>query len=229
MANPGEVTVQYVVVKSVEKLSEVVKSKCGTSKDFWFGTFPSSEHEELANKLSSIQVGPFWAAEAFTHCYAAPSEDAQADFTRLYLQLGLGQRSSKPARRYKASGLVHVLLNLTGFSKLYKHNMRMAAAAKTARKAKSSGKRKHKEARSGDLLIEVISDPLASEWPDPRVAVASSSSSRPHPQSHAEKLDLHRRQVMVIQKRLEELLPSLPFDELSTSLALSKLEDFEST
>ncbi|CAK8985256.1 unnamed protein product [Durusdinium trenchii] len=245
MANPGEVTVQYVVVKSVEKLSEVVKSKCGTSKDFWFGTFPSSEHEELANKLSSIQVGPFWAAEAFTHCYAAPSEDAQADFTRLYLQLGLGQRSSKPARRYKASGLVYVLLNLTGFSKLYKHNMRMAAAAKTARKAKSSGKRKHKEARpinaeklleeaetsladwvtSKKPRIEVISDPLASEWPDPRVAVASSSSSRPHPQSHAEKLDLHRRQVMVIQKRLEELLPSLPFDELSTSLALSKLEE----
>eukprot|EP00434_Breviolum_minutum_P010572 symbB.v1.2.009325.t1/scaffold588.1/size186386/2 len=248
----GEITLKYVAVGTVEKLSEILKSRCGSSKDFWFGTFKSSEHEELANKLPGLRVGPFWAAEAFTHCYASPSPDADADFASIMERVGLGQRSKKPGRKCGGAGMVYLLLNQNGFSKLYKHNMEMLANPKPKAKRKrdaskaTSGKRARKDSSKKKRITldaeeilddaelgsgskknrtKVMSDPLASEWP--RSATDKSDGfvaghSRP---SHLLQHDLHRRQVMVIQKRLEKMLPSLPFEQLSTTLALTKLEE----
>eukprot|EP00435_Cladocopium_sp_Y103_P036243 s27_g9.t1 len=245
----GEITLQYVAVSSVEKLGEVLKRQCGTSKDFWFGTVASSEHQELASKLPGLHVGPFWAAEAFTHCYASLSGDPDADFAALTNRYGLGQRSKKPGRKCGAAGMIYLLLNQNGFSKLYKYNMELAAAPKAkvtkaskgdARKAlgkRSKGSRASKAPQpiDAELILDeatspqqkksrtaLVNDPLASPWPSSPRRRDPAESPRLHASN---KHDLHRRQVAVIQKRLEELLPSLPLDQLSTSLALTKLEE----
>ncbi|CAL1134701.1 unnamed protein product [Cladocopium goreaui] len=246
----GEITLQYVAVSSVEKLGEVLKRQCGTSKDFWFGTVVSSEHQELASKLPGLHVGPFWAAEAFTHCYASQSADPDADFAALTNRYGLGQRSKKPGRKCGAPGMIYLLLNQSGFSKLYKYNMELAAAPKAkvtkaskgdARKAlgkRSKGSRASKtQPIDAELILDeatspqqkksrtaVVNDPLASPWPSSRSRRHDTPDS-PRLSHAANKHDLHRRQVAVIQKRLEELLPSLPLDQLSTSWALTKLEE----
>ena len=242
-----ELTLEYVAVKTADQLGEVLKRKCGSSKDFWFGFLARADHEELARKLPGLQVGPFWAAEAFTHCFASLSEDAETDFARLTEKFGLGQRSRRPNRRCPGQGIVFLLLNTRGFSKLYKRNIELAAAPKTKQTERKPGKRardkeKDKEKRAKSRLgtrtidaeqilqdaeasrdskrvsASVVIDPLGDD------CAGSKAEAQPLP-SQAGLRPPDQRQVAVITKRLQELLPQLPVEQLSTALALTKLEE----
>lgn len=212
---------------------------CGKhGRDFWLGTFAGS-HDELAQKLPSLQVGPFWAVAVFSHCYAAMSLTPDTDAAALTEVIGLGQRLRKPQRRGSGPGLVYLLVQERGFSKLYKYNMekkllpadREHAGVRPAAPKRSPTK-PAEESKEGDATtpahkvprlqaLTMVADPLA----DPAGKSSKQKPKRARTGEAQGEPSLHQRQVQVIKKRLETILPELPFDQLSTSLVLRKLEE----
>lgn len=236
-----QLTLHYIDTGSVPKLARCHMRFCGRhGRDFWLGSFAGS-HDELARKLPTLQVGPFWAVAVFSHCYAATSLTPDSDAAALTEVIGLGQRLRKPQRRVSGPGLVYLLVQEQGFSKLYKYNMakkllpadRAHAGVRPA-EPKRSATKPAEESKETDAAapaqkvprlqaLTMVSDPLADpagkslkQKPKQRARTGGEAEGEP---------SLHQRQVEVIKKRLATILPQLPFDQLRTSLVLTKLEE----
>lgn len=72
------------------------------------------------------------------------SSEADLDFIRLTERYGLGQRPRKPGRKCPGAGLVYLLLQLGGYSKLYKYNLDMASTPAPRREAVRRPKEKRR-------------------------------------------------------------------------------------
>jgi len=247
------VTLNYVNVNSVQMLVDCQRRHCGKNgRDFWLGCISGTSHEALTETLPTMQVGPFWAAVAFSHCYAALSSTPEEDVAALTKKLGLGLRLRNPARQVIGPGLVYLLVKEDGFSMLYKYNVLKKLIPKDPQPSASAGElrgssshsrkrsipcrneeeipasaKQSKQKKSSHRLeaVSVVSDPLTSSTMSRQAASDKSANTSNREPGHQPHSELHLRQVAVIKKRLDKILPDLPFESLSTSLALTKLEE----
>lgn len=89
-----------------------------TGSDFWLGSQEGVDEDGLADKLETMQIEGFSAADDFTHCYIARSDDIKTATNTLILEFGLGLRRRRCRSRH-AEGCVFVLVHQPGPSPMW--------------------------------------------------------------------------------------------------------------
>jgi len=208
--------------------AELTKS---SKLSFWVTAWQGCSGEEAKKKAVAAQMEGQMAIERFKRCLLVDVPDCQLACLQLNSKFGLGQRKQVPRAR-SASGAVAVFFTSLGRQA---QDMATAASPPPKRSRTDQGPASEQKLSSSPLLpfsaaaetpdrvarrpadTASVQTPVKAEKPK---AAASSSTD------DADSEDLYFRQVTVLDKKLQELLPTLPEDTLNTAFVQKKLEEY---
>lgn len=220
---------------------DLVKSelKRASKLSFWVTAWQGCSGEEAKKKAVAADMEGRKAVERFERCFLVEVPCCSLACLQLTSIFGLGQRKQMPRAR-EAPGAVAVFFTSYGLASpdtLAAVSLPKRRRTEQLPEGASSG---HSEdmLSSGSPLLP-LSTPAA-QTPDRAMRTCSGGKSSIETPSKAEKPktvaqtsiedvdseDLYFRQVTVLEKRLNELLPTLPRELIDTPFAQRKLEEY---
>lgn len=189
------------------------------TRRFWITCWQGLDAEEGKKKAVGSVMENQPATERFKRCLFAEVQDCQQASVNIEKVCGMGLRSSR-VRSKSAPGVVAVFLVDEAPAARSRRVAAAPVAATPESKSGPSKKRRLDIAQDGPLL------PIEDAG-SPQKAARTKEAARPArgKAASADSEDLYFRQVLVLEKRMGELLPSLPVEMLATPYVQAKLED----